>query len=130
MPAPKDGSIYTLKVGRSRTTFSVETVVSPEAITKGLSGRRHFPPKHGMLFLFPDLAPRSMWMPEMRFPIDVVWLDENLTVTYVHRDCPPCVRRSDCPTYSSYGKVKYAIEVLAGQADVIGLVPGVSLSVV
>ncbi len=83
-----------------------------------------------MLFIFPDLKRRSMWMPDMAFPLDIVWLDENLTVVHVVEGAVPCPNRSDCPHYSSRFMAKYAIEMAAGEAGRYGFVPGVSLSVV
>jgi uncharacterized membrane protein (UPF0127 family) len=83
-----------------------------------------------MLFIFPDLKRQSMWMPDMRFPLDIVWLDENLTVVHITENAKPCASRDKCPNYSSKFMVKYAIEMTAGEAGTYGFVTGLSLSVV
>jgi uncharacterized membrane protein (UPF0127 family) len=130
MPA-RDGDTYTLRLGRGPKLFVVETVVSPQALQKGLSGRKKAPAAgHGMLFVFPDLAKQSMWMPDMAFPLDIVWLDENLTVVHITEGATPCPSRDACPHHSSRFMVKYAIEMSAGQAGLYGFLPGVQLSVV
>lgn len=128
MPA-RDGERYTLGIKGSNQLLHVETVVSPAATAKGLSGRPALPPGHGMFFVFEDLARQGMWMPDMRFPLDIVWLDENLVVVHITYDAPPCPSRAKCPTYSSVRKTKYAIEMTAGQADAIGVRVGSQLSV-
>ena len=111
-------------------TCSVEIVVSPEAIMKGLSGRDPLPSGHGMLFVFPEISRQSMWMPEMKFSLDIIWLDETLTVVHINYDCKPCKSRSDCTNYSSVYQVKYAIEFKAGDADVYGFSVGKTLGIV
>ncbi len=98
---------------------------------RGLSGRDPLKPGTGMLFIFDDLSFQSMWMPEMRFPLDIIWLDENLSVVHITEGCPPCpdVRPENCPSYESKYRVKYAIEVVAGQAAIYGFTQGIKLSV-
>jgi uncharacterized protein len=127
----KDGDLFTLRVGKnSRVTFDVEIVVSPAATKQGLSGRPFLPPGKGMFFVFRSLAKQSMWMIDMRFPLDIVWLDENLTVVHISYNCSPCPDASQCPTYSSVYRVKYAIEMTAGQAEEYGFALEKSLYVV
>jgi uncharacterized membrane protein (UPF0127 family) len=83
-----------------------------------------------MLFLFDDLRERTMWMPDMKFALDIVWLDENMTVVHVTEGATPCPDRLQCPSYSSRFMVKYAIEMGAGEAGRYGFLPGVTLGVV
>jgi uncharacterized membrane protein (UPF0127 family) len=128
MPA-KDGDAYTLRLGQTYKLFRVETVVSTEALARGLSGRAPLDPGHGMLFVFPRLAIQSMWMVRMRFPLDIVWLDENLRVVHVVEGAPPCPSLDTCPTYGSRFLAKYAIELTAGEAGRYGFAPGLQLSV-
>lgn len=128
MPA-RDGDTYTLLLGDSQKTFDVECVTSPAAITRGLSGRKSLASGTGMLFIFPDIRQRTMWMPEMNFPLDVVWLDEHLSVVHVTYGMPPCPNRETCPSYSSLYSVKYAIEMPQGDATLYGFSLGLGLSV-
>jgi uncharacterized membrane protein (UPF0127 family) len=126
-----DGKIYTLRVGKgSRTTFRVETVVSEPARRQGLSGRPPLESGTGMLFIFDTLARQSMWMIEMKFPLDIVWLDENMTIVFCTYSAEPCKSREDCPSYSSRFRVKYAIEMKAGEAEKFGFDVGKQLSIV
>ena len=127
----QDGDVYTLRVGKgSRTLFTVECVVSPAKLKRGLSGRPQLPEGRGMLFIFDNVSRQGMWMIEMRFPLDIVWLDEHLQVVHITKGCPPCPNENECPAYSSVYRVKYAIEMTAGQADANGFAMGKVLSVV
>jgi uncharacterized membrane protein (UPF0127 family) len=130
MPA-KDGDIYMLRVGPSGgPVIQVETVTSPAAIKQGLSGRPSMPSGTGLFFIFPELAIRSMWMPNMRFPLDIVWLDEHLSVVSITYAAKPCPTLDNCPQYSSNYKALYAIEMNAGDAAAKGFRVGLSLAVV
>lgn len=127
MPA-QDGDRVHLS---AKAPFIVETVVSPEAKRRGLSGRPGLAPGHGMFFVFEEITEHTMWMSGMRFALDIVWLDEWLRVGSVNRACPPCLpgMREGCPTYRSRLPAKYAIEVAAGEADRLGLTEGAQCSV-
>ena len=126
-----DGDTLRLSIGtNSSRTCTVEIVASPDAIMKGLSGREPLISGHGMLFVFPEISRQSMWMPEMKFPLDIIWLDETLTVVHMNYDCKPCKSRSDCTNYSSVYQVKYAIEFKADDADVYGFSVGTQLTVI
>jgi uncharacterized protein len=127
----KDGDLFTLRMGRgSRITYDVEIVVSPAATKQGLSGRPSLPRGRGMFFVFSGLSKQSMWMIEMRFPLDIVWLDENLTVVHISYNCQPCPNEMQCPSYSSVYRVKYAIEMTAGEAEEYGFSLGKQIYVV
>ena len=126
MPA-EDGDTYRLRVGSQ--TVSVETVVSDEARTQGRSGRRSMPHGHGMFFVFPTQSIYGMWMNKMLFPLDIVWLDNQLRVVSIVRGCQPCRVNTTCPSYSSVKPARYAIELNAGDADALGFREGLALRV-
>ena len=128
MPA-KDGDEYLLNLGSSGSVFRITCAVSPLALHQGFSGQPAPGRGKGMLFIFPDIKIQSMWMPEMLFPLDIVWLDENLSVVHITYGATPCVTRKECPSYSSRFSSKYAIEMEAGDAARYGFASGMSLSV-
>ena len=126
-PSPRDGATYTFLVPSGKqggTVFHVEAVVSSAALQQGLSGRPALAAGHGMLFVFPNVQRHSMWMPDMQFPLDIVWLDENFTVVHLTRNATPCPNRRECPSYGSEKPAKYAIEMKAGDAAAYGFRTG------
>jgi uncharacterized membrane protein (UPF0127 family) len=100
MPA-QDGDTYTLVLSSTGKIFNVETVMTPDALKRGLSNRKSLKKGTGMLFIFQDLDRHTMWMPDMYFPLDVVWLDETLSVVNITYGLQPCSSRNDCPSSSS-----------------------------
>jgi len=71
-----------------------------------------------------------MWMPDMHFPLDIIWLDDDLSVVYIVEGTVPCAIGKECPSYSSVAKAQYAIEMNAGDAAAYGFRVGVSLAIV
>lgn len=128
MPA-RDGDIYTLLLSSTGKLIRVECAVTPVALAKGLSRRPSLPKGSGMLFIFDTIERRAMWMPEMNFPLDIIWLDETLSVVNISYDCPPCVTGEPCPQISSVYACKYAIEMNAGDAAMYGFQNGTQLTV-
>ena len=53
-----------------------------ESRAQGLSGIEKLPQNHGLLFVFPDEEKYGIWMKGMKFPLDIVWLNENLKVVH------------------------------------------------
>ena len=117
---------YITAPGISR--FQVEVVKTPEQLRKGLSDRPYLPPRKGMLFMFPSTSVQSMWMPNMNFPLDIVWIDSNKYVTKIEEHVSPCNGNHNCKSYSSEKPVLYAIELNAGDAQRIGIRVGLKLS--
>src|ERR1700686_5416580 len=56
---------------------------------KGLGGRSGLKENEGMLFIFPEPGNYGFWMAGMNFPLDMIWLDENMKVIYIKKDARP-----------------------------------------
>lgn len=128
MPA-RDGDVYTLVLSSTGKVFRVECVVTPPKLSLGLSGRKNLASGTGMLFIFENLERHTMWMPDMNFALDVVWLDETLSVVNISYGLQPCANRENCPQSSSVYMSKYAIEMNAGEAAIYGFMNGTQLTV-
>jgi uncharacterized protein len=101
----------TVSVGNG--TVRADVADSTGERDKGLSGRASLSDREGMLFIFPNRAPRSFWMKGMRFPIDIVWIAHGRVIG-VTRNVP--VPRAGLPTYDSPGPAGQVLEVRAGWA--------------
>jgi uncharacterized membrane protein (UPF0127 family) len=124
----KDGDILQLRTPKGQR-FTAELALTAAATKKGLMFRDGLPSKTGMFFLFTEPAKRrSMWMNNMRFPLDVVWLDGSLTIVSIRYNCEPCVSEDKCTRISSIRKAQHAIEFSAGDADKLGLEIGQTLT--
>lgn len=67
-------------------------------------------------------------MNNMRFPLDIVWLDGSLKIMSIRKDAQPCISAAECPNISSIYKAQHAIELAAGDADALGLSVGDTLT--
>ena len=81
---------------------------------QGLSGREGLTATSGMLFIFETPGRHSFWMKDMKFPIDIIWLDENFVITYIKSGATP---ESYPETFESKADSLYAIELKAGEAE-------------
>jgi len=88
---------------------------------QGLSDRASLPADNGMLFVFDTPGQYGFWMKDMRFPLDMVWINADKTVAGVTKDILPSTYPSIFPPPSS---ISYVLEINAGSAEKFGLVSG------
>ena len=104
-------------------TFRVEIAETREKQALGLMFRDSMPRDEGMIFIFPNEAPRSFWMKNTRIPLDIMYFDKDLKLVSISADTPPC-RVSRCPSYPSSKPAMYVLELNAGMAAELGVGPG------
>ena len=64
--------------------------VTNEQRTKGLSEKDDLAENEAMLFVFGNEAKHTFWMKDMKFPIDIIWIDSDKTIIQ-----EPQLRRRD-----------------------------------
>ncbi len=77
----------------------------------------------GMLFLYTHRGQQAFWMKGMRFPIDIIWLD-NRRIVHIEHDVPPPPRGTsdaDLPVYRPARPANAVLEIAAGIARELGL---------
>lgn len=82
--------------------------------TKGLAVKNTMNESQGMLFVFEHPSLESFWMKDMKFPIDIIWMDANRSVVYVAPQLEPCPAIGDCPAYVPTKESMYVLETKAG----------------
>lgn len=102
-------------------THRVEIANTEEERKKGLSGRTDLKNVDGLLFVFPETAFHSIWMKDMLFPIDIIWIDENLTIINIERNVSP---DSYPRIYRPERPARYVIETKIHYSDTFGIRPG------
>jgi uncharacterized protein len=107
----------------SGDTVVVELAISDAARARGLMFRSALPENRGMLFIFPESGIHGFWMKNTFIALDIVWIDEDLTVVHLERNVPPC-DSEPCPTYAPEVAAAYVLEVEGGEAERLGLEPG------
>lgn len=113
-----DAQTKTMRIGN--VELGVVTAITPEERMRGLSGRKTLG-ADGMFFYFDEADYHGMWMKEMSFPIDIVWIDAERHVVgideHVDPDTYPRVFAAPVP-------VPYALEMNAGAVDTFGIEKG------
>lgn len=93
----------------------------------GLMFRPSLPQDRGMLFIFDSAEFHGIWMKNCKFPIDIVWLDQDKRVVHLAESVPPC-KADPCPVYEPLRRASYVVELNAGQARREKAVLGATLS--
>ena len=113
--------------------FVLEVVTTRAAIERGLGGRSEVARNGGMLFVFPDVAPRRFWMKDCLVDIDIMYLDGLGRITAIHTmSAEPLQGDNETKTayeqrlrrYPSVLGAQFAIELKAGRIDELGLAQG------
>ena len=99
----------------SGKVLQAEVMVSDEDRAMGLMFRPSLPLDRGMVFIFETADFHAIWMKNCKFPIDIVWLDEERRVVHVAEAVPPC-KAEPCPVYNPMRRASYVVELNAGQA--------------
>ncbi len=107
---PLDTALVILPDG---TELVAELAVTPRQRSRGLMFRDALPAGQGMLLVFPDTGFRSIWMKNVRFPLDLLWLDSSGRVVHIEQQVPPCPAEP-CPDYHSLRKASSVLELNAG----------------
>jgi uncharacterized membrane protein (UPF0127 family) len=113
-----------VRTDRGAYRFSVEVADSEREVRYGLMCRRALAADRGMLFIFPVEAPRMFWMRNTLIPLDIVYIGANGRVVSISRNVQPLDERGA----PSAGPAKYVLEIAAGRAAQIGLLPGDRIS--
>jgi uncharacterized membrane protein (UPF0127 family) len=101
---------------------------------RGLMFQEQLPLDEGMLLVFDDANKRSIWMLNMQFPLDVIWIDDNSRVVFIEKNIPPCktaLETVTCPSYKGGSKdAKYVLEVTAGFVDAFKITTESTLEII
>lgn len=99
----------------------VDLAISSEAQERGLSGRTRLADGEGMLFVFDQPGRKMFWMREMNFPIDIIWIAEDMQIIFIERNANP---DSFPKAFGPNALAKYVLEVPAGFAEKNNLTVG------
>lgn len=111
----KEGNltIYKAETDSILTKLDIEIAESEYETQTGLMYRKGIVKNQGMLFIFPDVAIHSFYMKNTQFPLDIIYIDENLRIASFQENAKPFNEEG----LSSVVPVKYVLEVNAGLAE-------------
>jgi uncharacterized protein len=122
VPLPGGPTLIPLKLPSGKV-LQAELMVKDEDRQMGLMFRPSLPLDRGLLFIFAAPDFHGIWMKNCKFPIDIVWLDEERRVVHIQEGAPPC-KAEPCAVYEPLRRASYVIEINAGQARKEKLVVG------
>jgi uncharacterized membrane protein (UPF0127 family) len=101
--------------------YSLEVAKSDKEHDKGLSGRKSIPKDKGMVFVFSREEEQCFWMKDMRFPLDMIWVNARHEVVFLAKEAQP---NSYPRTFCSSDPAAYVIELNAGEIQRAGIYKG------
>lgn len=122
VPGQVQGNFSIVAFVPQMLSVNAEIADSPEEITTGLMSRQSLGRNDGMLFVFPDSAPRAFWMKNTLIPLDMVFISEGLKVVKIHH-AVPCTAEP-CTIYHSEAPARYVLEVNANWTKTGGISEG------
>ncbi len=106
----KNGSV---EIGQK--VFKVEIVKDSWELEKGLGGRKPLAENRGMLFVFPKEDFYQFWMKDMKFSIDIIWINQGKIVDI--KEKAPIPTTNFLEQYRPESPAKYVLEIGAGLVE-------------
>jgi uncharacterized membrane protein (UPF0127 family) len=109
--------IVELETATGVVAFGVEIAETPDQRARGLMFRTEMARDRGMLFLFPDAAPRTFWMKDTPLSLDMLFMAPDGVVCGIVREATPLSldpRPSGCDA-------SVVLEINGGLSDELGL---------
>jgi uncharacterized membrane protein (UPF0127 family) len=94
--------------------FSVKIADTDEERRQGLSGSAGLSARGGMLFVFDENDQHGIWMKDMNYPIDVIWISENYNIVSVKKHINP---NTYPQVFQNSKPARYVLELPAGSID-------------
>lgn len=106
----------------------IQTEVADDDIArqKGLMFRDKLSDNQGMLFIFEEQGLHNFWMKNMKFSLDIIWINKDKKIVEIQKNASPYSK--SCPDLVPSKESLYVLEVNAGfvEKNKIGLGDGVS----
>lgn len=109
-------NLYTIYI--NEVAFQVHVADDPAELQQGLSEVAQLPERNGILFMFPNELTHSIWMKDMRIPIDILWFDTDLRLAHIERDVSPDTYPE---VFNPAVESGFVLEINANEAEVYNI---------
>ncbi|HJU59451.1 MAG TPA: DUF192 domain-containing protein [Nitrososphaeraceae archaeon] len=92
----------------------LDIALTDKQVQEGLAIKNSLNENEGMLFFLGEPQKASFWMKNMKFPIDIIWLNENFSIVHIEQELQPCESVSYCKSYKPNSEALYVLETTAG----------------
>jgi len=117
---PNDGYLQA-RVIVNGFELTADLAITDDQKTKGLAIKDDLKENESMLFVYEQPSRQGFWMKDMKFPIDIIWLDSNGTVVHIEHNLQPCISILNagssilnCPIYTPDKDSLYVLETISG----------------
>jgi uncharacterized protein len=118
--SPDDGYLQA-RVIVNGFELTADLAITDDQKTKGLAIKDDLKENESMLFVYEQPSRQGFWMKDMKFPIDIIWLDNNGTVVHIEHNLQPCISNLNagssvlnCPIYTPDKDSLYVLETISG----------------
>jgi uncharacterized protein len=112
--SPANNRYLKAKVIVKAFDLNADIPIISEQMSKGLAVKNQLKENEAMFFVFEKPGRYSFWMKDMKFPIDVFWLDSDGKVVYIKENMQPCISTIICILYTPNTDSQYVLETVAG----------------
>ena len=110
----KEGELYLIKpAGDTLKKLDIEFAETAYERATGLMYREGMQINQGMLFIYGAAAPRSFYMKNTYFPLDIIYFDADSLLVSIQKEAVP----KDETSLPSEGPAKFILEVNGGLSD-------------
>lgn len=109
--------------------LNIDIALTDKQKQDGLSIKSSMKENEGMLFIFDKPTYQSFWMKGMNFPIDIIWLNENLSIVHIEKSLEPCETLFACQSYRPTSESLYVLETISGFSEKYGLKIGNKINI-
>ena len=120
VPFTKQGELQIVSSTNDTLSFNIEIADNAIKTEQGLMYRSNMKDDNAMLFIFPDVQPRSFWMRNTRIGLDIIYADAEGKIVSIAKDAKPYDETSRPSNYPA----KYVLEINDGLADKYGISAG------
>jgi uncharacterized membrane protein (UPF0127 family) len=120
-PSTKTMPKVTAEIGNG--TFTLYAPVGDEGLQRGLAAFNQIGPNEGMIFRGLPVGVQTFWMKDMKFDIDILWVNKENVVIHTVYDAS----KDSYPTKYENPQERpsaYVIELTAGAAEKNNIAPG------
>jgi len=103
----------TVRIGDG--VFKTRVANTEETRVQGLSGTSKLGEDRALLLVFDSEGEWPIWMKDMKYPIDIVWLNKDKKVVHIVKNAPP--ESYPYEKFTPKRSAKYVLELPAGTVD-------------
>lgn len=108
------------ETSKEKTSFDIEIADNEYKTQTGLMYRQSMEANQAMLFIFKNEQPRSFYMKNTLFSLDIIYADSKKKIVSIQKSAKPL----DPTSLPSNAPTTYVIEINGGLSDTLGIAVG------